>query len=274
MKEEEKVLNIDVRRLLGLLWYRKIVILIIALVGAIIGYVGASTLITPLYQSDVMIYVNNSVSIGGASVTISGGELSAARQLLDTYLVILKSRSSLDRIIETTGVKYTRNQLKGMISAGAVNDTEVFTVTITSPDPEEARILADGVAEVLPSILTDTIEGSSVKVIDYAVLPAGKCSPNLTKYAAIGFLIGLVLVCGYFVLGELLDDRVHDETTVTQMFENIPILAVIPHANRTSYGKYGKYGKYGYGSYSKYGSYGYGYDTAKKTEPTQNADKT
>lgn len=273
--QEEKTLNIDIRRLLGVLWYRKIVIIIVALVFGVISYVGASTLITPMYEANVMIYVNNHSRSDSSSETIGTGEISAARSLTETYIVMLKSRDCLDKVLENTGVKYSRKELENMISAEAVNETEVFRVTVTSSDPEESRLIADGIADVLPGILTENIDdAASVKVVDHAELPKEKSSPNLVTYATLGFVLGFVLIGGYFVIGELIDDRVHDETNLTQMFDDIPILAVIPHSTsgRNRYGRYGKYGKYGKSGYDKSG-YGYdssGYESAASGDPAKN----
>ena len=53
-----------------------------------------------------------------ASVSFSASELSAAQRLVDTYIVILKSIPTLERVIEKAGVNYTYEQLQ-QFSAGS-----------------------------------------------------------------------------------------------------------------------------------------------------------
>lgn len=247
---QKEELTIDVYRILLVLWSKKIWIALVAVLCAIILTVGAVLFITPQYQADILVYVNNhTVSIGSTAFSFSTGDLSAARLLLDTYIVALKSRTALDAIIEKADLPYTRGQLSGMISAGSVNDTEWFTVKVIADDPEEARIIANTAAEVLPDILSSTIEGSSVKILDYAVKPKGKVNPGYKTYAIEGFAAGFVLMAFIFALKEVLNDKVHGEETLTaEVSDTIPVLATIPY--KGTKGNYSKYG-YGYGNKKK-----------------------
>ncbi len=246
---KESGLLIDYLRLLKVLWKKKILIAIVSILCAIIMVAGAVLFITPKYQADILVYVNNhTVSIGSTSFTFNSGELTAARALLDTYIVALKSRTALDAIIEKADLPYTRGQLSDMISAGSVNKTEWFTVTVTASDPEEARIIANTAAEVLPKVLSSTIEGSSVKILDYAVKPQGKVDPGYKKYAVLGFVAGFALTLLFVIIKEILNDKIHGEETLTEVSDTVPVLATIPHK-----GTKGHYSKYedGYGHKEK-----------------------
>ena len=175
-------------------------------------------------------YVNSSnISLGGAKVSISQSELTAAQTLVDTYIVIMNTRTTMEEVIEQSGVPYTYEELreKEMITAAAVNGTEVFSIEVTSTDPKEAEVLANTIARVLPEKIASIVEGSSARIVDYAVVPAKKASPSLTKNALIGALLGAVLVSGIVVLMELLDEQIHDSDYLIQTY-NIPVLAVIP----------------------------------------------
>src|SRR5699024_8716966 len=99
---------------------------------------------TPLYEAEALMYVNsNEISVGSTKLSISAAELSAAQSLVETYIVILNTRTTLNDVVEQTGVSYTYEQLRKMISAESVNGTEVFSITVTSPDPKEAELLAN-----------------------------------------------------------------------------------------------------------------------------------
>lgn len=171
----------DVQRILGALWNRKWLIALASAVFAVCMLLATLFLITPQYQSAAMFYVNNNaVSVGDATFSIDSGDISASKSLVNSYIVILKTRESLNDIIDYAGVDRTYSEVKGMISAESVNSTEIFEVVITSPDPKEAKLLADAVAYILPKRISSIIEGTSAKVVDNAVQAVRPSSPSYT----------------------------------------------------------------------------------------------
>ena len=76
--------------------------------------------------------------------------------------------------LRATGGTLEEQKLKGMIQTESVNETEVFSITVTCDDPHEAEHIANTIARVLPDKISNVVEGSSVRVVDYAVVPSGK----------------------------------------------------------------------------------------------------
>ena len=221
-------MEIDLLKLARALWRRAWAIMLAAVIfgGAALTY--TAIFVTPLYKAEALMYVNSSnISVGGAKVSISQGELTAAQSLIKTYAVILSTRTTLNDVIEQSGVSYTYEELKEMISAQSVNSTEVFSITVTSPSPREAEMLANTIARILPEKISAIVEGSSARIVDYAVEPAKKASPSLSKNALIGAMLGFVLACGIVVIMELTDEQIHDPDYLIQTYD-IPVLAVIP----------------------------------------------
>lgn len=226
MNNEE--FEIDLLRIFQALWKKAWAIILAAVIfgGAFLG--GSVFFVEPLYRAESLMYVNSSnISVGGTKVSISQSELTAAKTLVDTYIVILETRATLETVIEQSGVSYTYEQLKPMIAAAAVNETEVFSIQVTSPDPEEAALLANTIAEVLPGKIASIVEGSSARIVDYAVVPVNQVSPNLVKNSVLGALLGFVLACAIVIVGELMDNLVHDSDYLSETYD-IPVLAVIP----------------------------------------------
>lgn len=225
---ENEGLEIDLLKLVQALWKKAWAIaLVTALLGAA-ACVGTAVFIRPKYRAEALMYVNSSnISVGGTKVSISQSELTAAQTLVDTYIVILNTRTTLEDVISQTGVPYTYEQLKTMITAEAVNGTEIFSIQVLSKSPTEAEKLANAIAQILPEKIASIVEGSSARIVDYAVVPAEKDSPSLAKNTVIGMILGLVVACGVVVVQELLDDLIHDADYLTQTYD-IPVLAVIP----------------------------------------------
>lgn len=227
-QNNDEVYEIDLLRLLGVLWQHVVIIALTVVIAGTMGYCYARYMVTPTYQARTLMYVNNSsLSLGGTSVTFSMSEFNSARSLISIYSVILKTRTTLNAVIQRGNLDYSYNQLAGMISAGSVNDTPVFAITVTSTDPEEAARIANLIADVLPDKIMDVMDGGHVSVVDRAVVPTGRIAPSHSRYAMIGALIGLVASCGVVLLVDMLDDVIRDEDYLMQRFE-IPVLGTIP----------------------------------------------
>ena len=236
--------EIDLLRLMKAIWKKAWIVVIAGILCAVIAFMGASNLITPLYKSSVKMYVNNSsFSLGNTNFSFSTSELSAAQSLVDTYIVILETRATLDTVIKQAELSYSYEDLLEMIDAKAVNETEVFEITVTSSSPQEAEKIANTIAKVLPNKVAAIVEGSTVRVVDYAVVPLKKASPNVTMFTAVGLMIGVVAACGVVVLLEMLDDQIHDEEFLNQTYD-IPVLASIPNLKNSHSASYGQYGGY------------------------------
>ena len=214
----ENETEIDLLQLAKALWHKAWAIVLVTLITAAMAFAGTKLFITPLYTASAMMYVNNSsISVGSTQVNLS--DL--------TYMVILKTRGTLEEVIKEANLPYDYEQLSGMIEAGAVNSTEVFSISVTSASPEEAEKIANTIAELLPNRIADIVEGSSVRIVDYAVVPSKKTSPSLSKNTMLGAVLGFVLSCGVFTVLYLLDDVVHNEDYVRVTFD-LPLLAVVP----------------------------------------------
>lgn len=246
--QRNEELEIDLQRLVNALLNKSLLIGIVAVVCAVLTFLGTYFFITPQYQSAAMFYVNNnSLSLGEASLSISSADISASRGLVKSYIVILNTRETLNDVIEYSGVDRTVGQVKNMITAESVDSTEIFRVVVTSPDPKEAQTIANAVAYILPKRISSIIEGTSAKIVDSAVVPSRPSSPSYTRNTVAGFAIGLVLAAAWVVLRALMDITIRSEEDITQNCKN-PVLAAIPDMEVHSKG--GSY--YGYGKKSAY----------------------
>ena len=239
VKSNDNYAEIDLVALARELWKRIWLIVLAAALAGAVGLAYARFMVTPMYTASAMIYVNNSsLTVGSTKVSISSSDLSAAQSLVDTYVVILNTRTTLNEVIREANVSYSYNQLKGMISAAAVNSTEVFEIKVTTPDRNDSERVANTIAKILPGRISDVVDVTSARVVDYAVTPVTRSSPSYTRYTALGILIGFVLSCGVIVLKELFDEQIHGEEYLLQTYPDIPVLAVIPDLAQSSGVKY------------------------------------
>lgn len=261
MNKNEQEIIIDWKYLIKSLIKKAWIIILAGVVFGVSALVYTANFVTPKYASSVMLYVNNrSLSLGDGSVSISAADLSASQSLIDTYIVILRNRTTMEEVAAKSGLGYNSSQLLGMISTSKVEGTEVFRVTVTASDPTEAAQIANTISEVLPERIEDIFEGSSMRIVDSAIVNDSKVSPDITGSVVKCFIIGCFIAAVAVVLLTVLDDTIRSEDYLLQTYE-VPILSKIPDLNDNgSHGGYFGKHKYGY----KYG-YHYGYEKTAKT---------
>jgi len=233
MNKKNDVLELDLVRIIQTVLSKFWMILIAgAVIGvAFFGY--AKVGMTPMYSANALFCVNNPT--GGS---FSTSQLQAAQHLADTYMVILESRSVLDEVSGRTGLPYTQKELASMITSTSVNDTEVFRVTVTCPDPDHAAQIANAIVKVLPEKIAAALPGSAMYVVDEAVVNRDQVAPNYRKMLLLGFLAGAA-VCALAVIAmDLLDDSVRSEDYLQRTYSDIPLLAAIPDGNVSKSGYY------------------------------------
>ena len=187
--------------------------------------------VRPQYEASVSIYVNNNSEQDGTHIT--SADLAVALRLVATYINIIQSNTVLDKVIEECGVNLTADQLRGMISAKSIGETEMFRVTVRTTNPQMSMDLANVIAEVAPGEITQIIEGSTTKIIDWAKLPQVPCAPNYVTNTMLGTVIGAVLsILGLLVM-MLLDTRIKTEEDLNRICK-IPVMGLIPNLSTDS----------------------------------------
>lgn len=262
MEKKEQEIVIDWKYLLKSLLKRAWIIILAGVIFGASALVYTAGFVTPKYASSVMLYVNNKSFQLGGSVSISAADLSASQSLIDTYIGILKTRTTLEEVADKSGLGYGYGQLLGMISTSKVEGTELFRVTVTANDPTEAAQIANTISDVLPERIEDIIDGSSMRIVDSAVVNNGKVSPDITGNVVKYFVIGCFLAAAVIVVLNLLDDTIRGEDYLVQTYD-VPILSKIPDLTaEVSSGK-------GYYRKNKY-AYSYGYGDNKGTDAAEN----
>jgi capsular polysaccharide biosynthesis protein len=183
-------------------------------------------------------YVNNSTE---SSATITSGDISASKSLVETYITIIRSDTVLDEVIAEIGAWYTPKELNAMLTASAVNSTEVFALTVKHPNPDMAVRIVNAIVNAAPRHLAEIVDGSSAKIVELAKKPTLPSSPDLKKNTAIGGLGGFLVAAMVLVLVALFDVHVNSEADLNSISE-LPVLGVISDFRDAGSAKYG----YGY----------------------------
>ncbi len=217
-------IELDLGQIAFILWKRLwILILLMIFLGAA-AYSCSKWLIPKKYSASVSMFVYNQEN---RTNNITSGDLQTSQKLVSTYIVILKSNSVLDKVSEELGGEFSAENIRKMLTTGAINDTEAFNITITSSNPETAQKIVNTIAKVLPAEIKRVVKAGAVEVIDYARMPDKPASPKVEVYTLAAMLLGLLLSAAAVLIFEIADSAIRSEEDLGEAFE-IPVLGVIP----------------------------------------------
>ena len=222
MEMEEEV--IDLSELLRLLWSHVLQIVAVGLVAAVISFLVCTFALTPRYQASVNMIVNTRQD---NTTTVSNDNITSAKNMIDTYAVIIKSNIVLNDVIEQLGLDMTYRQLLACVSVDGVGSTQIMSITVTNEDPALAGKIVQAIAETAPDVIVDKVEAGSCKVVSDVEITSNPVFPQTKKYVLTAALGGIVAACGILVLDHLLHDYIVDSEDIQKKLE-LPVLGLIP----------------------------------------------
>lgn len=204
-------------------------IVLSAVVLGVLVYIYSTNFITPKYRASVTLYVNNTIN---DTNEISSSDLATAQRLVDTYVAILEQTSTMsqvsDRVYEQTGKRLSPESIMGSMTASAINETEVFTITISHTNAKMAMTIANSIADVAPGVIGSIVEGSSARIVNRAQLPKAPYAPNNARNAILGAIAGALLAISYVIVWILTDVRINSEEDLA-LISSAPVLGLIPN---------------------------------------------
>lgn len=221
---------------------RKIwLIILLAVIAGALAFGYTKNFVTPMYRSGVTIYVNNRVTSRDDG-SVSAADLATSQRLVATYIQILSSDTVLQKVAEAVktdhNIQISAAGIRGRMTAGAKDNTEVFDVYISDADPKKAAIIANAIAEIAPGEIGYFVEGSSTKIVDYAKVASAPYTPNTSRNTTFGMVGGAFVAVIIVVLQTLLDVRIKGEEDLAAI-SSAPVLGMIPDLAMESSDEYG-----------------------------------
>ena len=156
MEQNHDMDEIDLLELARLLWSHALQIAAAGIAAAVICLLVCTFVLTPRYQASVNLIVNSRQD-GNASIT--SDNINSARNLIDTYAVIIKSNIVLNDVIEQLGLDMTYRQLLACVSVDGVGSTQIMSITVTNEDPALAGKIVQAIAETAPDVIGRLLQG-------------------------------------------------------------------------------------------------------------------
>ena len=202
---EQEETTIDLAELFYRLLDKAKFIIVAAPLGAIIAFCATKFFMTPMYQASAKLYVLNS---SGTSLNLSQIQLSSS--LASDYVQVFDNWHVHEMVKRRLNLDYTYAQMGKMISVENPTNTRILKVTVQSDDPQEAADMALTYVQVAREFIAAKMDMDMPTIFEEPQLPTRPYSPSTMKNTVLGFLLGLLLMCGIVVVQFLADDRVRN----------------------------------------------------------------
>lgn len=212
---EEKEINI--LEILGAIWERKIVVILLAVIMAVLAFVKVSFFTEPTYASKGTLHVSN-ISSDVTTNKLTQADILSARELSGTYKEILFTRSFLNEVATAVDGNYKWNEIKSMLSISPINDTELLSIAVVCDNPRDAYMIAQTILEKAPEKLTSVFSSGQVTVVDEAVYETRAIDKGVFKNTVIGLFLGLVLGVIIVFFFHFFDNKVHKSEDIAKRY--------------------------------------------------------
>lgn len=221
--------NFHLEKILWILKVKFKYIFLITILFALGMGVYANYTRTSTYLAQISFYVySNPDYITDPSVNINSSDFVQAKNLVSSYMQIIRSKTFLEKLQEETGLSYSTEYIKSNISSTSIENTAVFTVNVVNHNPTDAMNIANAIGDLAPDEITRIVKSGGIEVLDKAELPKVPYqSTSVIKLVLIGGIGGFALSSFLFLLNGLLDTTIWKKNDIKDIF-TIPILGDVP----------------------------------------------
>ncbi|WAO20459.1 YveK family protein [Paenilisteria newyorkensis] len=146
--------------------------------------------ITPNYTTSTQVLVT---TVTPKNETQASDSVRSSIQLIDTYSTTIGSARTMQEVIDKYKLDMTPAELASKVTVKGNINSLVFTITVVDSSPEQAELIANGIASVVQSDFPDLFSGTKMINLEKASEPVTVSS--MTKYIlAAGFGLGIALV--------------------------------------------------------------------------------
>ncbi len=228
MKEQDKI-EIDVLQLVKVLWKRKFLIALVALVAGVTAFAYSSFVIKPQYASTTRIYVVNRNQADKPGLT--NQDLQAGSYLVKDYREIILSQDVLEKVVADQNLTIDAKTLGRKVSVTVPADTRIVSITVRDGKPEEASRIANALRDVAAQKIISVTRVSDVTTLEEARPATFPSSPNIRRNTMMATIAGVGIVIVIVLLVELLDDRVKRPEDIEEVM-HLSLLGVIPNLEK------------------------------------------
>ena len=176
--------ELDFKELFSIFWSKKVQIILIILIFAVLGAIYTMTLIKPKYTSSTTLVLVQAESNKGNTVTtesITTTDITLNSKLVSTYSELIKSKNVLRQVMSNLNLDLNEEEIKKNIKVKSVSDTALIEISVTDENPEYAEKLTNEIANVFVQKVSEIYNINNVYIVDKAEFPTEPSNINHLK---------------------------------------------------------------------------------------------
>ncbi|KDR94601.1 capsular exopolysaccharide family [Peptoclostridium litorale DSM 5388] len=178
------------KKYIGIFKRRKWLFFMVLAVSVAVSAVMTFYVSEPEYSSYTTLMVNK--ARGDNENYIDYESYIISQKLVDTYAVVAKSETVMERTIKNLNLRVSPQKLLKKVKIDQVDETEVLKISASSTDPALAAAIANEIAQVFKEEIFRIMNDENVRVIDYAKIPAVPSKPDKILNMAAGVFFGIM----------------------------------------------------------------------------------
>ena len=215
-------IEIDLWDLLNLIKTRLWIIILSGAILALAVGIYSNYMITPIYTSKTQLYILSK----STSIT-SLADIQIGTQLTQDYMVLVKSRPVVNKVIENLYLDLSYEELVDRVSVSNPSSTRILEIKVNYPNAYLAKRIADEFATVATEQIANIMYTEKPTIVDEGNMPTHPSSPNVIKNGVLGGMLGCMIAAGIVILLYMMDDTIKDSDDV-EKYLGLSTLGMIP----------------------------------------------
>ena len=170
--------NIDIKRLLDIVFSKKLMIITILLISLALGYWYSYHYKQSEYESSATILLARNDE---ENTRITQSDLNLNSNLIVNYSNIAISTSVLEKTINNLKMEIPVEELQKNVTVTGKSNTQIFKITVKNQNPEIAMKIATELTNVFTEQIKEIYHLDNINIVDKAEVEEQPCNMNHPK---------------------------------------------------------------------------------------------
>ncbi|MFT8362243.1 MAG: Wzz/FepE/Etk N-terminal domain-containing protein [Sporolactobacillus sp.] len=217
--------NLGLKEIFLILKKRWLLIIVLTLFAGAAGAAVTIYLMTPEYGASTRILVNQS----GGKAAYGSDAVATNVELVNTYSELITDPIVLNQVIQKQHLHLPVSGLQNMLDEETSENSQIFTIKITSASREESVHLVNGIAAAFKDQVHHMMHLDNVSLLAPATVERSwLVSPSLSKNLTIALVLGIIVSISLALFLEYMDNSIKEEEDITQRLQ-LPVIGLISH---------------------------------------------
>ncbi len=222
-------IEIDLKELFFELLNNWVMILTSTVLVAVIAFCISNFIMVPQYESTSELYVLSK----STSIT-SLADVQLGTNLTNDYKVVVTGRPVLEQVISNLGLDDSYSSLNSRVTINNPSNSRILQITVTDPDPKQAKIIADEIAKVGSAFIAEKMEQDAPTILQYGYADGNPVSPNKMMNTVLGAAIGAFLAIAIVIITYLMNDSIMSVDDIERKL-GMNVLGTLPLEDETEF---------------------------------------